>query len=60
MSDNGQITWTNEKRLLSALIPWPRNPRQVKVDQVRRLNEFDVDDLLDWWVVKRVALAALD
>ena len=37
MSDNGQITWTNEKRLLSDLIPWPRNPRQVKVEQVKRL-----------------------
>ncbi len=39
MSDNGQITWTNEKRKLSELIPWPRNPRQIKVDQVKRLQE---------------------
>jgi hypothetical protein len=39
MSDNNRITWSNEKRKLSELIPWPRNPRQVKVDQVRRLQE---------------------
>ena len=39
MTDNGRITWTNEIRKLSDLIPWPRNPRQVKVDQVKRLQE---------------------
>ena len=33
------IAWTNEKRKLSALIPWPRNPRQIKVDQVKRLQD---------------------
>ena len=38
MKDNG-ITWTNEKRKLSELIPWPRNPRQIKKDQVVRLQE---------------------
>ena len=37
MSD--RITWTNDKRKLSELIPWPRNPRQVKVEQVKRLQE---------------------
>ena len=37
MSD--RITWTNDKRKLSDLIPWPRNPRQVKVEQVKRLQE---------------------
>lgn len=31
------ITWTNERRKLSDLIPWPRNPRQIKGDQ--RSNE---------------------
>jgi len=36
------ITWTNEKRKLSQLIPWERNPRQIKVDQADRLAEsFD-------------------
>ena len=39
MSDNGHLTWTNEKRKLSDLVPWPRNPRQIKVDQVKRLQE---------------------
>ena len=39
MTDNGQLTWTNDKRLLSDLIPWVRNPRQVKVEQVKRLQE---------------------
>jgi hypothetical protein len=39
MSENGKITWTNDKRLLSELIPWPRNPRQIKKEQVERLQE---------------------
>ena len=39
MTENGRITWTNDKRKLSDLIPWPRNPRQVKVEQVKRLQE---------------------
>ena len=39
MADNGRLTWINDKRLLSDLIPWPRNPRQVKVEQVKRLQE---------------------
>jgi len=37
-----RITWTNEKRKLSDLIPWPRNPRQIKGDQAKRLvQSFD-------------------
>src|SRR5512139_1714267 len=37
-----KITWTNERRKLSDLIPWPRNPRQIKTDQAKRLVEsFD-------------------
>lgn len=37
-----RITWTNERRKLSQLIPWPRNPRQIKTDQAKRLVEsFD-------------------
>ena len=35
----GDITWTNETRKLSDLVPWPRNPRQIKQDQAKRLNE---------------------
>jgi adenine/guanine phosphoribosyltransferase-like PRPP-binding protein len=37
MSQNGQISWTNERRKLCDLVPWPRNPRQIKKDQARRL-----------------------
>ena len=33
------ITWTNETRKLSQLIPWPRNPRQIKADQAKRLAQ---------------------
>ena len=37
------ITWTNETRKLSDLVPWPRNPRQIRQDQAKRLNE-SLDD----------------
>jgi hypothetical protein len=33
------ITWTNETCKLSELKPWPRNPRQIKTDQAKRLVE---------------------
>lgn len=33
------ITWANEQRRLSELIPWPRNPRQIRDTQVGRLQE---------------------
>ena len=33
------ITWTNDKRRLSQLIPWPRNPRQIHAKQAQRLQE---------------------
>lgn len=37
-----KITWANEKRKLSELIPWPRNPRQIKDAQAKRLvQSFD-------------------
>ena len=40
--NNGKLTWTNERRKLSDLIPWPRNPRQIKGDQAKRLvQSFD-------------------
>lgn len=32
------ITWTNEKRKLSDLIPWPRNPRTITDAQAERLT----------------------
>lgn len=31
------ITWTNEKRKLSDLIPWEKNPRTIKNKQAERL-----------------------
>ena len=33
------ITWTDDKRKLSQLIPWERNPRQIKGANVKRLQE---------------------
>lgn len=33
------LTWRNETRRLSDLIPWPKNPRQIKGESVRRLQE---------------------
>ena len=49
MSD---ITWTNETRKLSDLKPWPRNPRQIKDDQAKRLNE----SLADFAQVETIAI----
>ena len=37
------ITWANEKRKLSQLIPWKRNPRQIKGAEVTRLQESLVE-----------------
>ena len=39
MPDNEQITWTNEIRKLSELIPWTHNPRQINTEQTKRLQE---------------------
>ena len=36
MSD---LSWTNERRKLSELIPWKRNPRQIRRDEAKRLTE---------------------
>lgn len=35
----GGIVWTNEKRRLGDLTPWPRNPRQIKKAEAARLAE---------------------
>ena len=48
----GDITWTNEKRKLSDLKPWPRNPRQIRQDQAKRLNE----SLADFAQVETIAI----
>jgi hypothetical protein len=34
---NKSITWANERRKLSDLIPWERNPRTIQDDQAERL-----------------------
>jgi hypothetical protein len=39
VSDNGKITWTNETRKLSDLVPWPRNPALIKDKQAELLLE---------------------
>lgn len=31
------IAWSNARRKLSELKPWPRNPRQIKQDQAKWL-----------------------
>lgn len=33
------ITWTESRRRLGDLSPWPRNPRQIKLPQAKRLLE---------------------
>jgi len=33
------LTWTTERRKLSDLVPWPRNPRQIRKDEAARLSE---------------------
>ena len=38
MTDNGQLTWINEKRKLGDLIPWEDNPRQITEEQAERLE----------------------
>lgn len=39
MSDTDHIVWTNARRKLKDLVPWERNPRQIKTDQAKRLAQ---------------------
>jgi hypothetical protein len=39
MTMSDKITWTNDKRKLSELIPWEINPAQIGKDEARRLEE---------------------
>jgi hypothetical protein len=39
LSENGRITWREDKRRLGDLIPWPINPAQIKEPEARRLLE---------------------
>jgi hypothetical protein len=34
-----EIVWTNERRKLADLLPWPRNPRQIREAEAERLAE---------------------
>ena len=34
-----KIQWINDKRKLGELIPWPRNPRQIRKDEAKRLSD---------------------
>ena len=36
---NSKITWSNQRRKLSELVPWERNPRQITDKQAERLVE---------------------
>jgi hypothetical protein len=36
-SDNGKLSWRNEKRRLADLTPWEPNPRQINEPQAERL-----------------------
>jgi hypothetical protein len=44
------LTWHNDKRRLADLIPWPRNPRQIKSKNVallqQSLEEFNQVELI--------------
>ncbi len=39
MDTNGPIVWTDSTRRLSELIPWPRNPRKIKDESAKRLQD---------------------
>lgn len=39
MSSTDRIIWTNARRKLKDLVPWERNPRQIKTDQAKRLAQ---------------------
>jgi hypothetical protein len=38
MSENGAITWTNERRRLRDLVPWDHNPREINKSEAERLG----------------------
>jgi len=50
------ITWTNEKRKLRDLKPWPRNPRVIKSKQAERL----VESVNDFGQVETLAIGPND
>jgi hypothetical protein len=56
MQQNGKSSmfWTNEKRKLSDLKPWERNPRQIKDKQAKLLAE----SFSDFGQVETIAISA--
>ena len=50
------IDWINERRKLSDLIPWKRNPRQIRKDQAERL----ADSLDEFGQVQPIAIGPGD
>lgn len=54
LNSKQQIVWSNEKRKLSDLIPWERNPRQIKDKQAKLLAE----SFNDFGQVETVAISA--
>lgn len=47
-----KLNWSNAKRKLSDLIPWPRNPRKIGAEQTERLN----NSLLEFAQVEPIAI----
>ena len=39
MSENGTITWSNERRKLRDLVPWEHNPREINKREAERLGD---------------------
>lgn len=54
LNSKQQIVWSNEKRKLSDLIPWERNPRQIKDKQAKLLAE----SFSDFGQVETIAISA--
>ena len=54
LNSKHQMFWTNEKRKLSDLKPWERNPRQIKDKQAKLLAE----SFSDFGQVETIAISA--
>jgi hypothetical protein len=56
MSENGAITWTNERRKLRDLVPWERNPREINKREAERLGE----SLAEFGQIQTIAIGPND
>jgi len=52
MTSSGSIAWTNDRRKLRELVPWERNPRQIRKEQAGRL----ADSLDEFGQVQAIAI----